>query len=222
MVKIYIDDDCITVRPEAISFSNIQNIVKNHIPFSNKYVTIDRGAEKEISLKVYSFSEADKFKLNHYVRNITKISLNNITYFNAKYAGGLETRRAAGKLYETEFDLILSPEEYSFTLTEKTGDLTLPNSGNYYATPTFEITGEATTDPITISDGVRTLTCTKTLLITDVLKISDYQILLNDVDVSEYLSGDYPRIPEYQTTFTLTITGITASKVTVKYRETWR
>ena len=223
-MRLYNGTDWIEVQltnPEA--YQEIKTIWREHIPHTDKSSTTDLGRERETTLKINALTEEKREKILTFLDNLDAISNDGgITYYKAEYLGGDEITFFNTTWHIIRADLLLSAYKYSFAETEKTGDLALPNAGNARAIPTFEITGEATTDPITISDGVRTLTITKGILVTDILKVSDYQLLLNSVEITEFLSGDYPQIPEEQTDFTLTITGITDSKVTVKYRSTWR
>ena len=228
MLKLYgeLDTDFLSVRVFDIPVSReIQNIYVNHIPKSDNFVTFDQGADRTLSLSIGCTTTAERDSVLDFVHTkLKRITFDDVKYMDAVYKGGSRNWPVTPitKLLKVPIMLQVSAFQYSFVLNEKTADLALPNSGNARSIPTFEITGEATTAAITISDGIRTLTCAKALLATDVLKISDYQALLNGEDISDTLSGNYPQIDKNQTDFTLTITGITASKVTVKYRDTWR
>ena len=222
-MRLYKGTDYIEVELKTPpSYKEIKTIERVHIPYSDKESITDMGKTREITLLINANTHTERDNILAFLDGMDKISEDGEVYYEAKYLGGNEITFFNTEWHAIEADLAISAEKYSLAEKIKAGGDILDNTGNHYATPTFEITGEATTAAITISDGVRTLTCVKTLLATDVLKISDYQALLNGEDISDTLSGNYPQIDKNQTDFTLTITGITASNVTVKYRDTWR
>ena len=228
MVKLYgeSDSDFIEVRVLEVPVSwESQRVKIDYIPFSDKFVSTDFGSGRTIDLSIGCTSESERDNILEFIHDkLKRITFDDIKYMNAVYKGGNRNWPVTPitKLLRVPVSLQVSPFQYSFTLTQKMADSALPNSGNAVAIPEFVITGVANTESITISDGVRTLISKKTLVTSDILEISNWQALLNGEDVSSSIDGDYPEIPKKQTDFVLTVTGVDASYITVKYRETWR
>lgn len=228
MVKLYgiNDSDSLEVKVLKDPVSReIQYNTISHIAYADYDEVLDQGSSREIDLDIGCQSEAEREALVDFVFNkLTRITFDDVKYMNAKYIGGSRNWPVTPitKLRAFTISLKVSALLYSFMEHEKAGDANCPNVGNHFARPIFIITASGIHGSFKISDGVRELTYAGDLISGDVVEVSFWKAFLNNEEVSQNLSGEYPQIPAGATTFAFVLTGIGAAELVVKYRDIWR
>jgi len=231
MVKLYGISDAdfleVKVLKDPVA-REIQYVDINHIPFSDRDLTIDKGSAREFDLDVGCVSEAERVTLVDFVFNkLARITFDDVKYMTAKYIGGNRNFPVTVITKLHYFTLALRVSSLLLSFTEKTepGADACENVGNYEATPKFTITvgASAGKTSFTISDGTRVLTYTgPAIQAGKVIVIENWNCTYDGIEHTEYLSGDYPLIPADQDYFKFTAQNITAAEVSIKYRDTWR
>ena len=222
MVKLYgvSDSDYLEVKvlkdPVA---REIQNVVINHIPFSEHDVIIDQGGAREFDLDVGCISEAERDILIGFAfHELTRITFDDVKYMTAKYIGGNRNFPVTviTKLHYFTLALRVSSQLFSFDEKTKAGDDACGNAGNCEAEAEFTITVDASAgeNSFTISDGTRVLQYIGDALIAeDVIVINNWNVYLNGNEVTKNLSGEFPLIPKNQSLFKFTLVDITTVEV---------
>ncbi|MGC9100853.1 MAG: hypothetical protein ACP5HC_06315 [Caldisericum sp.] len=222
MVRFYYTDtDYIEVNTKAPAIrEEVYNKI-NFIPYSTKNHIVKLGFTKRIDFDIDFKDETSFNSFMSVLDKIFKISLDGQKFYYATYDGSSFKRIGwAGAYSPTTFSFVLQGLQYSLIERNITADNFLPNTGNYPAEAVFTITGGL--NFITISDGTRQITYTGTVNAQQILVIQNWKAYVDSEEFSQNLSGDYPLIPANQNNFKFTITGTSASNVSVKYRDTWR
>jgi len=222
-MRLYSGDDYLDIELATPPvYTETKTVQRDHIPYSDKENVIDMGRSREVTLTINAHTDDERNDILAFLDKVDKISPDNAVFYKATHVSGNETGFFFLPWHVIQADFLLSVKKYSLIEKTRAGGDTLDNSGNYYAEPTFEITLTSNVDGFTISDGIRTLTVNGSYINGDVVKISNWQLLLNGEDLTNQLSGNYVRIPENQSSFVMTFTNVTLSDITIKYRDTWR
>jgi hypothetical protein len=211
------ENDALAVRYERM-------VITDHIPHSNHVVSTEQGYQARIAFSTFMKTTATRDALLGHLPDVYKVSIDDGTSYRLTTDVGHEVRKEWLDLWPVDLDLLCDADALSTTLHSVAGTAAVPNAGNRPASPIFTITIGTQITALTISDGVRTLALTGTYAVGHVLVITDWKALDNADEVTLLLSGDYPKVPAGATTFTFTITGVTApaTEVVITYRDTWR